>query len=117
LDPLGAVVHVGYKLPKKCLGSVCAALYPFLDAPLRIGPALGARLNVFLWERFYVSAGLSYYIPGITRAEALARRLHPTYGVGYRDWRPGTPFLTFDNWGPFLEPSQGVMAIGFNWAL
>jgi len=117
LDPLGAVLHVGYRLPRKCLGKVCGALYPFIDAPLRIGPAVGARLNLFFWERFYVSAGLSYYIPGITRAEALAARFHPTYGAGYRDWRPGTAFATFDNWGPSPSPSNAVMAIGLNWAL
>jgi hypothetical protein len=117
LDVLGAQLHVGYKLSRLCLGTVCAFPYAYVDAPLRVGPAVGLRVTVTLRERWFLMGGASYAIPGLTDAGRLERRLAINYGVGWRHWQAGLPFLTFYNWGPSPGLRRGVLSLGVNWAL
>jgi hypothetical protein len=117
LDLEGAEVQVAYKLPRLCLGTLCAAASSYLTAPLRIGPALGTQLTLTFRERWFLMGGGSVYLPGLTVAERIDQRWRWSYGVGWRHWRPGTPFVTYFNWGPEYSPRAGVLAVGINWAL
>jgi hypothetical protein len=38
------------------------------------------------------------------------------YGFGRWDWRPGTFFVTYHDWGPDWRARNGVLAVGVNWA-
>ncbi len=117
LDFLGAQLHVGYKVPRVCHARVCVAPYTYVETPLRVGPSLGMRLTVLFHERWFLMGGASYAIPGLTDAQRLERRLGFSYGVGWRTWQAGMPFLTFYNWGPSPALRRGVLSLGINWAL
>jgi hypothetical protein len=37
------------------------------------------------------------------------------YGFGRWDWRPGTFFLTYHDWGPTWRDRNGILSVGVNW--
>ena len=37
------------------------------------------------------------------------------WGFGHLDWRPGSVFVTYHDWGPEVRDRNGILAVGINW--
>ena len=117
-DGLGAdraEFNFGYKVPKLCSGALCAALYPSITVPFQGGPYAGGRLTLTFHEKWFVMGGLGWTIPGALPGPVGTPAWRLFYGFGLYDWRPGTLFVTYNDWGPNEHARNGVLAVGLNW--
>lgn len=112
----GAELNVAYKIPRACAGWVCAALHPSVTVPYAGGPYVGARLTLTVAGSWFVMGGLGWTVPGVFPGPAGTPRARVVYGFGRRDWRPGSVFVTYHDWGPDERARNGVLAVGVNWA-
>lgn len=92
------------------------ATLPFATVPYVGGPYVGARATLTLWEKFFVMGGMGWVIPNVLPPPAGTPRWRPMFGIGIWDWRPGTLFVQYYNWGPSRALSNGVVAVGMNWS-
>jgi hypothetical protein len=63
--------------------------------------------------------GVGYTLPGMPAAlEAPlgTPRWRMVYGFGRWDWRPGSLFVTYHDWGPTWRDRNGQLSVGVNWS-
>jgi len=114
--PQGAQLDLSYKVPRLCGGPVCLSTMPFATVPYAGGPYVGARGYLRFWEKWFVFGGFGYVIPNVFPGPVGTPRWRPMYGVGMWDWRPGTIFVQYYNWGPDGSVRNGVISVGMNWS-
>jgi hypothetical protein len=112
----GAELSVGYKLPRICLGGGCVAPTAFANVPRAGGPYVGGRLTLTLPRGWYAMGGLGWTVPGVHEGPLGTPEWRVVYGFGRLDWRPGSIFLTYHDWGPSYRDGNGIVAVGVNWA-
>jgi hypothetical protein len=88
---------------------------PFATVPFAGGPYVGARANLTFGERWFLFGGIGWVIPGVLVGPAGTPRWRPMFGVGLWDWRSGTIFVHYYNWGPSSSLRNGVISVGMNW--
>jgi hypothetical protein len=110
-----AELNVGYKVPRLCSEWLCAAAYPFATVPFEGGPYLGGRVTFTLFEKWFVMGGVGWTVPGLFPPPPGIPRWRMFYGFGRRDWRPGSIFVTYHDWGPDQQARNGILAVGVNW--
>ncbi len=111
-----AELNVGYKVPRVCSEWLCGAFYPFVTVPFAGGPYVGGRLTLTFSRRVFVMGGVGWTIPRTFEPRtgpAPAWRMF--YGFGLWDWRPGSVFVTYHDWGPDWRAHNGILAVGVNW--
>jgi hypothetical protein len=110
-----AELNVGYKVPRLCSEWLCVQAFPFATVPFDGGPYVGGRLTFALWEKWFVMGGIGYTLPGVFPPPSGIPRWRYFYGFGRRDWRPGSIFITYYDWGPTWQAHNGILAVGVNW--
>jgi hypothetical protein len=63
--------------------------------------------------------GIGWTIPNVPRelqGPLGTPRWRVVYGFGRSNWRPGSLFVTYYDWGPTSRDGNGVLSIGMNWA-
>ena len=115
-----AELNAGYKLPRLCLSrSVCLAPLAGITAPFVGGPYLATRLSLTIGTDWFVMGGLGWTIPSVPpelQGPLGTPRWRVVYGFGRTNWRPGSLFITYYDWGPTSHDGNGVLTIGMNWA-
>lgn len=115
-----AELNAGYKLPRLCLSrSVCFAPLAGITAPFEGGPYLAARVNLTIGTDWFLMGGIGWTIPNVPRelqGPLGTPRWRVVYGFGRSNWRPGSLFVTYYDWGPTSRDGNGVLSIGMNWA-
>jgi hypothetical protein len=117
----GAEANLGYKLPRGCAGPVCVGPLASVTVPFSGGPYADLRVTLTLAGKWFAMGGLGHTIPGVTipgvYEEPLgAPRWRLVYGFGRWDWRPGTLFITYHDWGPTWRAHNGIVSMGINWS-
>lgn len=112
----GAQLDLSYKVPRLCAGPVCLSTMPFATVPYVGGPYIGARGYLRFWEKWFVFGGFGWVIPGVFPGPVGTPRWRPMYGIGLWDWRPGTIFFQYYNWGPDSSWRNGVFSVGMNFS-
>jgi hypothetical protein len=117
-DTRQAQVVGGYKLPRLCVGraTLCAAPVASVVTPFNGGPYLDGRMTVTLKGAWFVVGGIGWTVPGVYQGPAGTPRWRVVYGFGYANWRPGSLFITYHDWGPDSRSGNGILAVGVNWA-
>ncbi|GEJ55479.1 DUF3131 domain-containing protein [Anaeromyxobacter diazotrophicus] len=116
VGPRGAQLDLSYKVPRLCAGPVCLSTMAFATVPYVGGPYVGARGYLRFWERWFVFGGMGWVIPNVFPGPAGTPRWRPMFGVGEWDWRPGSIFFQYYNWGPDRSWRNGVFSVGMNWS-
>jgi hypothetical protein len=111
-----AEANLGYKIPRACVRDLCLQAYPSVTLPFDGGPWVSGRLTLTLAGRWFAMGGLGWTVPGVL-PNANAPAWHLFWGIGRNDWRPGSLFITYHDWGPDARQrtGSGVLAIGVNW--
>lgn len=119
-----AEASAGYKLPRVCGGSFCAAATAFASVPFSGGPYVGARTTLALGT-WFASAGLGWTIPGVLEESATPTPWRVSFALGRWDWKPGSLYLTYRDemrldrlrtWSTSERQQNGVIAAGINWS-
>jgi hypothetical protein len=63
-----------------------------------------------------VMGGLGRTIPGVFEGPPGTPQWRYFYGFGRSDWKPGSIFVTYHDWGPDWRAHNGVLAVGVNWS-
>lgn len=116
VGPRGAQLELSYKVPRLCAGPVCLSTMPFATVPWVGGPYVGARGYLRFWERWFIFGGMGWVIPNVFPGPAGTPRWRPMFGAGEWDWRPGSIFFQYYNWGPDSSWRNGVFSVGMNWS-
>jgi hypothetical protein len=111
----GAEANAGYKLPRLCSGWLCAAPIASVFVPFQGGPYGDLRMTLTIGRKWFVMAGAGRLIPGVFEGPVGTPEWRVVYGFGLWDWRPGTFFLTYHDWGPDSRSGNGVISAGMNW--
>jgi hypothetical protein len=112
----GAEGNLGYKTPRLCLDWLCLGSAASVTVPFAGGPYADVRATVTLWGKWFGMGGIGRSIPGVFDPEGLTPpRWRLVYGFGRWDWRPGTFFVTYHDWGPTWRAHNGVLSVGVNW--
>ena len=120
-----AEVSAGYKLPRRCAGSLCAASSAFAALPFEGGPYVGGGLTLIVARTWFASAALGWTIPGALPVRGDPRAWRLFYSLGRWDGRPGGLFVTYHDElrmvslrdaGSGWRQGNGVVAAGVNWA-
>lgn len=117
-DGLGvgkAEVNAGYKVPRLCAGALCLAAFPSVTVPFEGGPYVGTRLTLTIARTWFAMGGVGWVVPGVLPGPAGAPRWRMFWGFGRLDWRPGSIFVTYHDWGPQARDRNGILAVGVNW--
>lgn len=112
----GAEANLGYKLPRLCSEWLCAAPVASVTVPFEGGPYADLRVTFTIDRRWFAMGGVGREIPGVFERPEGSPRWRMVYGFGRWDWRPGTFFVTYHDWGPDWRARNGVLAVGVNWA-
>ncbi|HTT26678.1 MAG TPA: hypothetical protein VMH90_06950, partial [Thermoplasmata archaeon] len=112
----GAQLDLSYKVPRLCAGPACLSTMPFATIPYVGGPYVGARANLTFWDRWFIFGGVGWVLPDVFPGPPGTPRWRPTFGIGEWDWRPGTIFVQYYNWGPDTSLQNGVISVGMNWS-
>jgi hypothetical protein len=112
----GAEANLGYKLPRLCSEWLCAAPVAALTVPFSGGPYADLRVTFTIAGKWFAMGGLGRTIPDIFEGPEGTRRWRMVYGFGRWDWRPGSLFVTYHDWGPDWRARNGQLSIGVNWA-
>jgi hypothetical protein len=59
--------------------------------------------------------GLGWTVPGVFPAPVGTPQWRVVYGLGRRDWSPGSLFITYYDWGPNEQARNGVLTVGIDW--
>lgn len=114
-----AELNAGYKLPRVCSEWLCGSALASVTVPFAGAPYADLRLTFTIGGRWFAMGGIGRTItgaPGRFEAPAGTPRRRMIYGFGLWDWRPGTLFLTYHDWGPDWRARNGVLSLGVNWA-
>ena len=108
---------LGYKVPRLCARALCLAAIPMVTVPFQGGPWLVGRLTATLSGKWFVMGGLGWTLPHVFPAPAGVPTGHVFWGIGRQDWKPGSFYLTYYDWGPDARQhtGSGVLALGWNW--
>jgi hypothetical protein len=110
-----AELNLGYKVPRACAGQLCLAAFPSVTVPFEGGPYVGARLTLTLSGKWFAMGGLGWTVPGVFTPPAGTPQWRVFYGFGRRDWKPGSLYVTYYDWGPNERARNGVLAVGIDW--
>jgi hypothetical protein len=111
----GAELNAGYKLPRLCSGWLCAGPVASVTVPFAGGPYADVRMTLTFFGKWFAMGGVGRAIPGVFEAPGEEPRWRVVYGFGRWDWRPGTLFVTYHDWGPSWRYGNGVLSVGVNW--
>jgi hypothetical protein len=112
----GAEANLGYKLPRLCAAPLCIGSIAAVTVPFNGGPYGDFRVTFTLWEKWFVMGGVGRVFPSdVFPAPSGLPRWRVVYGFGRWDWRPGTFYLTYYDWGPNEQARNGVLSVGVNW--
>ncbi len=111
-----AEANLGYKLPRLCSEWLCAAPVASVTVPFDGGPYADMRMTFTIARRWFVMAGVGRTIPGVFEGPAGTPDWRMVYGFGLWDWRPGSLFVTYHDWGPDWRARNGVLSVGVNWS-
>lgn len=117
-DGLGAgkaELNVGYKVPRLCSAWLCVAAHPSVTVPFEGGPYVGARVTFTIARSWFAMGGVGWVVPGVLPGPAGAPPWRMFWGFGRLDWRPGSIFVTYHDWGPEARERNGILAVGINW--
>ena len=113
----GAEANLGYKVPRLCSEWLCIAPVASVTVPFNGGPYADLRVTFILGGKWFAMGGVGYDFPGIFDPPGgPLRPFRMVYGFGRWDWRPGSLFITYHDWGPTWRDRNGVLAVGINWA-
>ena len=112
----GAEANLGYKLPRLCSEWLCVGPVAALTVPFAGGPYADLRVTFTLGGRWFAMGGLGRTIPDVFEGPAGTPRWRMVYGFGRWEWRPGSIFVTYHDWGPDWRARNGVLSVGVNWA-
>ena len=117
-DTRQAQVIGGYKLPRLCVGraTLCAAPVASVVTPFLGGPYLDGRMTVTLKGAWFVMGGIGWTVPSVLQGPAGTPRYRVVYGFGYSNWKPGSLYINYYDWGPNSHSGNGILSIGVNWA-
>lgn len=115
-----AELNLAYKVPRLCSDWLCGQLQPYVTVPFSGGPYAGGRLTLTYFRTWFVMAGVGWTppnseLPADLRAPAGTPRWRLFYGFGRWDWKPGSIFVTYHDWGPDWRAHNGILAFGVNW--
>jgi Protein of unknown function (DUF3131) len=111
-----AEASLGYKLPRGCFQRACIAPLASVRVPFAGGPYADFRMTVTLGDGLFVMGGIGRTMPGVFEGPLGTPRYRLVYGFGLWDWRPGTLFVTYHDWGPTWRARNGIVSVGLNWA-
>jgi hypothetical protein len=89
---------------------------PSVTVPFRGGPYADVRLTFTLSRTWFVMGGLGRTVPGVFEGPPGTPQWRYFYGFGRSDWKPGSIFVTYHDWGPDWRAHNGVLAVGVNWS-
>lgn len=113
----GAEASLGYKAPRLCSEWLCVAPLAALTVPFNGGPYADVRVTFILGGKWFAMGGVGRTFPGLFDPPGgPPRPWRMVYGFGRWDWRPGSLFVTYHDWGPSWRDRNGVLAVGINWA-
>ncbi|WP_242354347.1 MULTISPECIES: DUF3131 domain-containing protein [unclassified Anaeromyxobacter] len=112
----GAELNLGYRGPNLCGGAFC--LSPLLGGtvPFGGGPYVSARATLTVAGKWFAMGGIGWTVPRVFEGPTGTPRWRVVYGFGRWDWRPGTFYVTYYDWGPTSWSHNGVLAVGVNLA-
>jgi hypothetical protein len=111
-----AEANLGYKLFRACFEGLCIAPLAAVTVPFAGGPYADLRVSFIIGGKWFAMGGIGRTIPDVFVGPVGTPRWRIVYGFGRLDWRPGTFFLTYHDWGPDWRARNGVLAMGVNWA-
>jgi hypothetical protein len=111
----GAELGVGYKLPRLCGGPFCLAPQATAVVPFAGGPYVGGRATLTFRGSWYAMAGVGRTVPGVHEGPEWTPEWRVVYGFGRNDWKPGSLFVTYHDWGPSWRAGNGILAVGVNY--
>jgi hypothetical protein len=111
----GAEGNLGYKTPRVCLDWLCLGSVASVTVPFNGGPYADVRTTFTFWGKWFVMGGIGRSIPDVYDPPGKVPQWRMVYGFGRWDWRPGTFFLTYHDWGPSWRDRNGVLSAGVNW--
>ncbi|HET7824039.1 MAG TPA: hypothetical protein VFK90_01845, partial [Anaeromyxobacter sp.] len=113
---LGAEAYLAYKSPQLCSEWLCGQLVPGVTVPFRGGPYADARLTFTIARTWFVMGGIGHPVHGVFEGPLGTPQWRMVYGFGRLDWKPGSIFVTYYDWGPDWRAHNGVLSAGVNWA-
>jgi hypothetical protein len=111
----GAEANLGYKTPRLCLDWLCLGSIASVTVPFAGGPYADVRATFTFFGKWFAMGGIGRSIPDVFDPPGSVPRWRMVYGFGRWDWRPGTFFLTYHDWGPEWRTRNGVLSAGVNW--
>jgi hypothetical protein len=111
----GAEANLGYKTPRACLDWLCLGSVASVTVPFAGGPYADVRATFTFFGKWFAMGGIGRTIPDVFDPPGSVPRWRMVYGFGRWDWRPGTFFLTYHDWGPDWRARNGVLSAGVNW--
>jgi hypothetical protein len=111
----GAEANLGYKAPRGCLDWLCIGSIASVTVPFAGGPYADVRVTFTFFGKWFAMGGVGRAIPDVYDPPGRVPEWRMVYGFGRWDWRPGTFFLTYHDWGPDWRARNGVLSAGVNW--
>jgi hypothetical protein len=112
----GAELNLGYRGPNLCGGALCLSPLVGGTVPFAGGPYVSARATLTIAGKWFAMGGIGWTMPRVFEGPAGTPRWRVVYGFGRWDWRPGTFYVTYYDWGPTSWSHNGVLAVGVNLA-
>ena len=112
----GAEVNLGYRGPRLCGGAFCLSPLVGGTVPFDGGPYVSARVTLTIAEKWFAMGGIGWTVPRVFEGPVGTPPWRIVYGFGRWDWRPGTVYVTYHDWGPTSGSHNGVLAVGVNLA-
>ena len=112
----GAEVNLGYRGPRLCGGAFCLSPLVGGTVPFDGGPYVSARVTLTIAEKWFAMGGIGWTVPRVFEGPVGTPPWRIVYGFGRWDWRPGTLYITYHDWGPTSGSHNGVLAVGVNLA-
>lgn len=110
-----AEANLGYKLPKLCADWLCLAPLASVTVPFQGGPYGDLRVTLTVAGKWFAMAGVGRTIPDVFVGPEGTPRWRLVYGFGRWNWRPGSLFITYHDWGPSWRAGNGILSLGVNW--
>jgi hypothetical protein len=111
----GAEANLGYKTPRLCIDWLCIGSVTSVTVPFAGGPYADLRATFTFFGKWFAMGGVGWTVPGVFEPPGTVSRWRVVYGFGRWDWRPGTFFLTYHDWGPDWRARNGVLSAGVSW--
>jgi hypothetical protein len=111
-----AELNFGYRGPRLCGGAFCLSPAVGGTVPYAGGPYVSARATLTIADKWFAMGGIGWTVPQVFEGPAGTPPWRIVYGFGRWDWRPGTLYVTYHDWGPTSDSHNGVLAVGVNLA-